>query len=346
MSKKWLMISAVALCPLVACSDDDDESTSPTGTTTSSLTGTWRVTGSLLTRPDVAEGGGPSGELQFLQFNADNTYAFLTSRDGFRGLDEGVFLVAGGQIDLGTEIYNYAIDGDDVTLSSPDRVITATLDATAPTAADWIVMAQVVMGMDAPFDEDSDLAWDGTSLWLGNGRASDAIYEIDPVNLTVLSTLTTNREGWGISWHDGDLWVSDNGSDSIHRLDLVTGDGVFASVEMGAWIPGIASDGDDLWCFSNNEDTIYQYDPVADAVVSTIQFDTFIGPDGMAFVDGKLYVVAFGHVHECELNPFQVVGAFGLDDRFIMGVTHDGTDFWVHVASDDGSAGRIEKIQL
>jgi hypothetical protein len=339
----------LALGLAVAACDDDDAGT-PTGPQASVLYGSWEVMSNqpLVADDDAAALQAPSSisdEARFIHLRADHTYDLLeATANGFRSIERGVFLVSGGQVNLGEGIYNYSVQENALTLSHPEQTIIAIRTENAPAGSEWIAPMTSLASMVAPADDDADLTWDGSHLWFGNGYSSDELYRIDPEQLAVVSTLPTTRSAWGLCWHDGSLWCSDDGSDNIYELDPATGLTLSTSPDMGNWIPGIASDGQNLWCVSDNADTIYEYDASGNIVASTIELDPPFSPGGAVFVDGFLYFSNYGVVHRCTVNPFEVQAAYALEDRYVEGITFDGTSFWVVTGSQAGY--RIHKVDF
>ena len=177
----------------------------------------------------------------------------------------------------------------------------------APEREDWIKTIISLHSSGAPVDEATDLTYDGQYLWYGNGYASHDLYKINTSDITVESTIPVSQYAWAVEWVDGYLWVSSDGSDNIYKINPANGNLITQSVDMGAWIEGIAFDGQYIWCASNNESTIYKFDPVTNSVVS--DYDVGMQVHGLCYNDGFLYACVDGIVNKCSLNPLEVVDA-------------------------------------
>jgi len=100
------------------------------------------------------------------------------------------------------------------------------------------------------------------------------------------------------------FWMSHGGYEWINKVDPATGDNLSSSVDMGAWIYGIAYDGQYLWCSSNNESTIYIYDP--DLNMIEAQDEVNFQPGGMAYYQDHLYICAIRYNKQMLLRSFTI----------------------------------------
>src|SRR5690606_3275216 len=217
-------------------------------------------------------------DMRWLGFGADGRYDILTEGSlGVRSANRGLFQAEDGRVFLSIQsgvatLFSYTIDGDTLTLDSGVGKITATASDAMPAATEWVTPIEVdhriVLG---PYSSDldaTDLAWDGSALWYGNGytdRGQLVRYDFDAE--AELSALDVGISAWGLAWDGANLWGSSNGNPSVYKVNMGNGATLVTSAPMGAWIPGIAWDGTHLWAVSNNERTLYEYDPAADDVV-------------------------------------------------------------------------------
>ncbi len=324
-----LLLGIIMLIPF-SCEKDKDKS--------DTIYGKWAV----------LSGG---GNTKYIIIGSDNVFYWLEEYNyGFRGEWSGVCQITGGQINFGImglmnfSIMNFSISNNQLTLSHPSMAsIICERDNNAPEREDWIKTILSVHSSGAPIDEATDLTYDGQYLWYGNGYASHNLYKINPSNITVEATIPVSQSAWAVEWVDGYLWVSSNGSDKIYKINPANGNLITQSVEMGAWIEGIAFDGQYIWCASNNESTLYKYDRNTNSVVSDFFVDMRV--HGLCYNDGFLYACAEGIVNKCSLNPLEVVEAFALENYNIEGIAYDGVNFWVSTANyNETPSYRIQKV--
>jgi sugar lactone lactonase YvrE len=185
----------------------------------------------------------------------------------------------------------------------------------------------------APCASPSDLAWDGTNLWVADWREA-VLYRVSPEDGSTLGTLDApGYKPQGLAWGDGYLYVSDGISHKIYQLDPATGE-VQASYDTPGSSPrGLAFDGTSLWLADDADDQIYELIPhdgtilsyfkapsanltaltwdgrylwAADRIKDELHMETreegeVLGtldspapyPNGLAFGDGKLWVADF-----------------------------------------------------
>lgn len=324
---------------LMACSKDED------GTTkiirepdpAEALYGKWKVTAG-------------SDDIKYLTIGEDNIYAWLNEVVySFKSVDQGICQVTAGQINFNNyEIRNFTISENKLTLTHPEEdTLILVKDSLAPDINEWVISLNSLQQNNAPIQTATDIAYDGTNIWYGCAYASDNLYKLNPENLSTVAVLPVSTSAWGIEYALGKLWTSSNGSDNIFKIDPTTGVTEFTSTEMGAWIPGIAFDGQYLWCASDNENTIYKYDMSTDNVVSQYELGAYYNMGGMTYSGGYLYTCIEGVVHKCSVNPLKAEATYALKGEVIEGITTDGTNFWVVTASIvRPTKFRIHKVDL
>ncbi|HEY4787476.1 MAG TPA: hypothetical protein VIH57_15565 [Bacteroidales bacterium] len=305
---------------MFSCKKDDDSASDYV----SGLAGGWKyISGNVNER--------------YLQIYRNNTCSILYSdAQGLRNRSDAIVTVTNNQITIynpttSTEatsinIYNYTLKGDTLTLSQPYTRIKLALDKTAPDTSAWIKTLTAQSMTKAPVNEATDITFDGTSIWYGNGYSSHYIYKIDPHSFSTDSVMVS-QYAWAVEADGNNLWLSSDGSSTISEVNKSTGNTITTSIGMGAWIYGIAKDNNFMWCYSDNEDKLYKYNTTTNTVDLTVNLASRW--DGMAIAGGYLYVASNGKLNKCTLSPLMETSSFELPGYYIFGVAFDGTSFWV-----------------
>jgi hypothetical protein len=199
-------------------------------------------------------------------------------------------------------------------------------DKTAPDTLAWIKKVTAGIKMKAPISDLTDIAFDGALLWYGNGYSSGYIYKYNPTSGT-RDSVKISQSAWAIEADGAYMWVGDDGSSNISKINKSTGSTVATSTSMGSWIYGIAKDNNFLWCYSHNENKLYKYNTTDNTV--PLNIDIFSNWEGLAVVGSNLYVTSNGKLHKCTLTPLKATSSFELPGYYIYGVAYDGTSFWV-----------------
>jgi len=112
------------------------------------------------------------------------------------------------------------------------------------------------------------LAWDGTNLWnndpkgpLAGDNIFDSTFEITTTGSKVRGFDAYGTYPSGAAWDGHYLWLSDNPSQTIHKVDPTTFTIVLSIDAPGGQYPnGLAWDGTYLWVANNASDMLYQLD--------------------------------------------------------------------------------------
>ena len=118
----------------------------------------------------------------------------------------------------------------------------------------------------------SDLAFDGTNLWLSH-PGSDTIFELDTAGNVLSSFGTPGPSPAGLTFDGTNLWLADRSTDTIYEL-TTTGTVLssFSTGLFGANSPaGLTFDGTNLWLVDRSDDEIYEVDTSGNLLS---QFDT------------------------------------------------------------------------
>lgn len=314
----YLLFIAFLLASLMSCKKDDNTPTNYVP----GISGSWKYVKGVQTE-------------KYLHIYPNSTYSILSAdNQGIRNRSDGIILVTANQImvDAGsnegqqTPIYNYAIKGDTLKLSKPQVFISLVKDKTAPDTTAWIKTVTAAVKIKAPIETATDITYDGSLIWYGNGYDSYYIYKINPTNSSKDSVKVT-QYAWAVEADGTNLWLSSNGSSTISKINKSTGATSATSVNMGAWIYGIAKDNNFLWCYSHNENTLYKYNTTDNTIALSTPTKSYW--TGLAMAGSNLYVASNGILHKCTLSPLQGTASFYLPGYYIYGVAYDGTSFWV-----------------
>ncbi len=302
------------------------------------LAGTWRFV------------KGPDPD-KFLVINKDRTCAFLSSdAQGIRDRDYAILMVTGNQLMIDNSdpnvypnlsIYNYNVKGDSLKLENPQQNIILVRDKSNTESASWIKTANQEHSFRARVSEATDIAFDGSLLWYGNGFNTNYLYSMNPVSGNS-DSLFVDQYAWAVEADGNDLWVGSDASDIVTRIRKTDGSSITSSTAMGAWIYGIAKDEDYLWCYSNNEGILYKYE-IAENTVS-LSTNILSNWDGLAMANNFLYVAAHGKLHKCTTTPLSGTASFELPGYYIFGVAYDGSAFWVSAYELPGGWPEIVKL--
>jgi hypothetical protein len=131
----------------------------------------------------------------------------------------------------------------------------------------------VVHTVPAPASRCQGLTYDGSSLWVSDIQ-TDLIYEISPVDGTVLSSFaTTGNYIEGLAWDGTYLWAMDNGgssnpSDMVYKIDPANGSVVYSFQAPNDWTHGITWDGEYLWMNDFDDKTLDKVDPATGQILT------------------------------------------------------------------------------
>ncbi len=102
------------------------------------------------------------------------------------------------------------------------------------------------------------------------------------------SPITVGTQPAGIAVDGANLWVANNGSGTVSKIDPTTA-AVQATVTVGNHPYGVAFDGTDVWVTNSYfPSTLSKIDPTTDTVIGT-GGDGLVAPAGLVF-DGREHV--------------------------------------------------------
>ena len=325
-----------------SCSGDDDGDSMGNQT----VIGVWEVISSTALENSV-----------YIIFKSDNTFTILSEETlGFRDTQSGNYSdnAASSQLTMqffAATLVNYTLADNLLELNFSDGG-TVSLSRTQDNPEDsWVNELTVLQEGDAPWTEDSDIAWNGTHILLGNGYEADNIGLINPETLALDDVLLTTESAFAVeveksSFTDRYVFKSDNGSSKYKYYTQDTEAYVGESSDLGPWIYGLASVGNsDIWVSSGNSRALYLHDYASDAIEKTIELGSRRA-DGLDYQDGFLYVCSQGNLYKCDVSgsTLDVLETYTLDGYYINGVAYDGSNFWVNAMQSN--QGKLIKINL
>jgi YVTN family beta-propeller protein len=190
------------------------------------------------------------------------------------------------------------------------------------------------------------LTYDGFYFWTANFGAGPFTggSSISRVNPSLVNATTTFTAGFnvpiGILYDGANLWVTDQGDDSLKRVDTATG-AILQSIPVGADPVHPVFDGTNLWVPNLNSNSISVVRAVGalrGTVLQTLTGNGLNGPRSMAF-DGERIIVTnlFGNSvslwKAADLTP---IGNFSTGaGSFPSGACSDGINFWIVLQQQD-----------
>jgi YVTN family beta-propeller protein len=122
-------------------------------------------------------------------------------------------------------------------------------------------------------------------VWLANA-VDNTVSRRLAATMTPFTPLSVGGHPSGLAIGAGAVWVTDEGDDTVTRIDL--GSGSEATISVGHGPTGIAFGEDAVWVANSDEGTISKIDPVQRRVVKTIPVGN--RPAGVAIADGHVWV--------------------------------------------------------
>ena len=347
---RGFVAAAVVAFLATACGSSSGGGT-PDGGGAPAVYGAWSITS--ITGGDVNDSEPVFlSSSKFLRVESDDTFAVLndTSPNHFHGVRSGVVSATSKQVGLDGRFYNYAVSGDTLTLSRPDGQVVATRTSSAPASNVWVVPAiasGAAVSLGGSIQDGTDLAWDGSHFWVGNGYYTHELQEIALDTGNATSTLPLTLYAWGLAWDGSHFWVSDDGQEKIYKIDN-TGAVLETSPTMGAWVEGIAFDGTKIWAYSNNEQTLYAYVPGTSTLTDNVpMLDANAYGAGLEYANGFLYLASGNFIYKIQTSPVKVVATYSFYGLSMSGIGFNGSDFYVfgNASFSDNSSQASWKIQ-
>jgi len=342
----------VLLITLGCGGNDDDGTTPPEMETPASITGDWQR----------SSGGILGIQWEYLLINSDNTVNFFSQDDlGFRDENTGNYTATDTQVTveiafLGSLLLNYTVTDNTLELrDSSGNTSIYNRVTNAPSSDTWIQKLTIVTQGNAPWNEDADIAFDGSHILLGNGSEAENIGLINPETFMLDGEITTSQTAFAVEVEklelpDKYIFQSSNGSAQFKAYFEDSNTEAFTSLSLGAWIYGLASINSDLiWASSGNEQSLYLLNYMNSGIDQTIERTITLDrtPYGMDYQNGFLYICSGGNIYKCDVSSsFEVLETLTVEGYRAYGIAFDGTNFWINASSNNGDPNQLIKTSL
>ncbi len=175
------------------------------------------------------------------------------------------------------------------------------------------------------------IAFDGSLIWTANYGGSVSI--VTP-GLTFPWSVTTLSMGFiqprGILWDGSNIWVTDNGANTLLKLDA--SGSVLQTVTVGLSPEIPVFDGRNIWVPNYTDNTVTVVRSADGAVLATLNGNGLNGPQAAAF-DGQRILVtnqAGNSVSLWKAANLAPIATYPTGtSTFPYGVCSDGADFWI-----------------
>ena len=324
---KTIIKLTVILCTtiiLFSCNNNDDD------TPQNPILGIWEVVDGTLVDFD-----------KYVYFNTDNTVNILgETPDNFKIIFNTNYSVSSDKITIdglaqgGPAIFNYHLNGDNLTLRDRGVILKRIDNATSPSS--WLQELNILSEGDAPWEGDVDIAftYDKTKIVYGKTNDSDHIGLIDPNTFEEVGQIATSNSAKAVEiekYNEPERYrfESNNGSEKFYGYDVSNNSLELIATTPGAWITGLASvDYKKIWAASNNESSLYLYNYDTENIDQTITLE--IQPQGLDYQNGFLFICDGRFVHKTQVSPtFKVLKSYKIIGTSISGIAFDGNNFWV-----------------
>ena len=152
-------------------------------------------------------------------------------------------------------------------------------------ALSWGKVGDIQKTLKTPGPCPTGLTFDGTHLWLADGR-TDRIYKIDPETGRVVSSFDSpGHHPEGLAWDGKCLWHVDSGEKLLYKLDPATGTALSVLESNSPNPRDLAWDGEYIWIADFKSDTLLKVSPADGMMVQTVPSPAG-EPAGLAF-DGR-----------------------------------------------------------
>ncbi len=283
---------------------------------------------------------------KYVHINEDNTIDILSEDGlGFKQERSAIITVSDKQITIsiyGSSIYNYMLQEDKLTITGASgNTIALKRNSGIPDASSWVKELSILSEGAAPWDGEVDIAYNDTHIVYGKDRNANRIGLVNPNNFNLEGEIVTTKSAYAVEVEKFDLpdkyiFQSSNGHANFYAYYENTNTLAFESLNLGAWIKGLASiDDKTIWVSSSNEKQLYyyNYNVVPNQILETIDVD--FQPQGLDYQEGFLYVSDGRRIHKCQTNPtFMAVESYKIPNHNISGIAFDGTNFWFSTSSE------------
>ena len=298
----------------------------------------------------VSQVGGFS-DVAYIQLDANNFYTIYYEKgvNKLHSTSRGVYTTINNQLLLSGGLMNYNLTpAGQLTLSTPD--FTTVAIKSTDDVSNWVINVNVIDSITVSTTSATDLAWDGTLLWMGNAYGGSNLFAINPSAHTISSSVSTTNYAWGVEWENGNLWLSDDGSENIMRFTLsgntLTSDLTVSG--LGPWVNAISWDGSNIWAYSDNNSSITKFNPATPTTLTVYNVPRL---SGMTFIGGNLFVVASNAIHKLSTANFVSSASYYINapsgtSYSIQGLAWDGSNMWASVSEYSSGTSVVKVLKL
>lgn len=282
----------------------------------------------------------------FVTIEEDRIRATNKRGVGFRHKHESPIVVTDAFVVIDGSEWSYVLSGDDLELANDEIRVELERRDSAPDFDTWVVEYTSLFTRNTTNQSTGDLAYSSGNLWVSGGPDGFDLTRIDLSTFVSSVTALDDLEPSAIVLAQGRFFANNGISPRVFLLD---GDETLLStISFGVRLTALASEGSLLWGVSQTDATVYAYDLVREEHVGESRLGFGLSLAGGTALNGRLYLIASGvvtvfHVVLGESIALQPETAFHLPGHTILGIAHDGTDFWVN-ARDDGSSNRAMRL--
>jgi DNA-binding beta-propeller fold protein YncE len=177
-------------------------------------------------------------------------------------------------------------------------------------------------------NDSQGIATDGSFIWIANIGGS--VSKVDPDSGTTSSIFTGFSAPLGILFDGSSIWVTDNGDNSLKKLD--SSGNIVQSVAVGSRSrPGMSVfDGSNIWVPSFSDNSITLVRARDGMVLGTLTGNGLNAPFQTAF-DGQRILVTnqVGSVSLWKAADLTPIGTFSTGVGVPFGACSDGINFWI-----------------
>lgn len=305
---------------------------------------------------DVIEGG-----TSFVTFDEFAVRATNQRGIGFRRAHLTPYSRSEDTILIDGIAYGYTLTETELLLVAPDGPsadLSFRLERreTAPAFEDWVAPYASVRGIQVT-ESGGDISHIGGNIWVAGGPDGQ---ELRRVQIESSSWVPVDVQGNAPqAVHAvGDVLYGGGGSDRrVFRIDPDTGDAASMTTNIGRDITGITGTGIFLWVTTAGDSHLHIWDNFFDRLRASVNLGTQLRSQGSeiggcVIVGESIFIALDGVVTEFHFRPssepftpiLEAVGAFALPGKYITGVTHDGTNFWVNARDRGGDAWIVQEV--
>jgi hypothetical protein len=172
---------------------------------------------------------------------------------------------------------------------------------------------------------------DGSFIWTANGAVPGSVSKVDPDSGATTNVSTGFTKPVGILFDGSDLWVTDEGDNSLKKVD--SSGNVIQSVAVGVEPGHPVFDGSNIWVpnFGNSITVVRARDGL---VLATLTGNGLSGPTQAAF-DGQRILVTNRNGESLSLwkaTDLSPIGTFSAALTLPSRACSDGINFWIVLA--------------